>query len=137
MSRVSGYDMEQKLLTPLELKVMNILWSLRRAYVKDIITHWPEQPAPAYNTVSTVIRILEDDKKAFVGHETVGRSHLYFPLVSRSCYQQRALRNMIDSVFSGSLTGMVSSLLDDEEISVDEIDTLRSLIDQSDSEVAS
>lgn len=124
--------MEPKLLTPLELKVMNILWSLKEAYVKDIVAHWPEQPAPAYNTVSTVIRILEEDKKGFVGHKTVGRSHLYYPVVSRHCYQQRALRNMIDSVFAGSLTGMVSSLLDDEEVSSDEIDALRDLIEQSD-----
>jgi len=125
--------MDQKMLTPLELKVMNILWSLKEAYVKDIIAHWPEKPAPAYNTVSTVIRILEDEKKAFVGHKTVGRSHLYFPIVGRSKYQQRALHNMIDNVFSGSLTGMVSSLLDDEQVSTDELDALRNLIDNSDS----
>lgn len=124
--------MEPKLLTPLELKVMNILWSLKEAYVKDIIAHWPEPPAPAYNTVSTVIRILEEDKKGFVGHQTVGRSHLYYPKVSRACYQQWALRNMIDSVFAGSLTGMVSSLLDDDDVSPDELDALRDLIDQSD-----
>ncbi len=124
--------MEPKLLTPLELKVMNVLWSLKEAYVKDIMAHWPEEPAPAYNTVSTVIRILEEDKKGFVGHKTVGRAHLYYPLVNRTCYQQRALRNMIDSVFAGSLTGMVSSLLGDEAVCADELDALRDLIDQSD-----
>ena len=124
--------MEPKLLTPLELKVMNVLWSLKEAYVKDIMAHWPEEPAPAYNTISTVIRILEEDKKGFVGHKTVGRAHLYYPLVNRTCYQQRALRNMIDSVFAGSLTGMVSSLLGDEEVCADELDALRDLIDQSD-----
>jgi predicted transcriptional regulator len=124
--------MEPKLLTPLELKVMNVLWALRQAYVKDIIAHWPDSPSPAYNTVSTVIRILEEEKKGFVGHRSVGRGHLYFPLVSRTCYQQRAVRNMIDSVFAGSLTGMVSSLLDDEDVSTDELDALREMIDNSD-----
>ncbi len=121
---------DQKLLTPLELKVMNLLWCQKEAYVKDLVSNWPEHPAPAYNTVSTVVRILEE-KKGFVGHKAMGRSHLYYPLVSRRRYQQFALRDMIDSVFAGSLTGMVSTLLNGEKVSNQEIEALRDMINES------
>ncbi|MFT7588519.1 MAG: BlaI family penicillinase repressor, partial [Limisphaerales bacterium] len=56
-----------KLLTDLELKVMNVLWTLKKGFVKDVIAKWPEQPLPAYNTISTVIRILED--KGYIDHK--------------------------------------------------------------------
>ena len=122
--------MEQKLLTPLELKVMNILWVLKKAFVKEIIAHWPDQDdLPKYNTVSTIVRILEE--KSYVDHEAFGRSHQYFPIVSKGKYQKRLMKNVMDNVFSGSLTGMLSSLLDSEKISTKELDELRSLIDQS------
>lgn len=122
--------MEQKLLTPLELKVMNVLWGLKKAFVKDIIAKWPENPEPAYNTISTIVRILEE--KDFIGHNSIGRSHEYFPLITKSKYQKRLLRNVMDNVFSGSLTGMVSSLLDNEKISDEQLSQLRDLIDKSD-----
>ena len=97
-----------------------------------MIANWPEPKAPAYNTVSTIIRILEE--KGFVGHDSLGRSHQYFPLISKTKYQKRLLRNVMDNVFSGSITGMVSSLLDNEKISKDEISTLKDLIENNDQE---
>ncbi|TAE59440.1 MAG: BlaI/MecI/CopY family transcriptional regulator [Bacteroidetes bacterium] len=124
--------MESRLLTTLELKVMNILWAEKKALVRDMITHWPEQPRPAYNTVSTIVRILEE--KGFVAHESLGRSHAYYPLITRSKYQQRMMRHMMDNVFSGSVTGMVSTLLDQRKMSPDELQELRDLISQSEKE---
>lgn len=124
--------MESRLLTTLELKVMNILWAEKKALVRDMITHWPEQPRPAYNTVSTIVRILEE--KGFVAHESLGRSHSYYPLITRSKYQQRMMRHMMDNVFSGSVIGMVSTLLDQRKMSPDELQELRDLIGQSEKE---
>lgn len=124
--------MELKLLTPLELKVMNILWGMKKAFVKEIIARWPENSEPAYNTISTIVRILEE--KGYVGHDSQGRSHQYFPLISKTKYQKRLMSNVLDNVFSGSLTGMVSSLLDNEKISPDQLTELRKLIDNSDTE---
>lgn len=122
--------MDQKLLTPLELKVMNLLWQFKRAYVKDIIAGWETtESQPKYNTISTIVRILEE--KGYVGHEAMGRSHQYFPVVSRGKYQKRLMRNVLENVFSGSLTGMVSSLLDQNNLSPGEIDDLRNLIDEN------
>jgi len=65
--------MAKKILTPLELKVMNTLWVLEKAFVKDILKHWDEEPAPAYNTVSTIVRILAE--KGFITHKAHGRTH--------------------------------------------------------------
>jgi predicted transcriptional regulator len=124
--------MEDNLLTPLELKVMNILWSLKKGFVKDIISQWPDDPLPAYNTVSTIVRILE--KKGFVAHESFGRSHQYLPALTRGRYQKRLLRNVMDNVFSGSLTGMVSSLLDQNSVSEHELQALKDLIEESESQ---
>ena len=123
-------NQENKLLTPLELKVMNILWSLKKAFVKEIIQQWPDKPEPAYNTISTIVRILQD--KEFVGHESQGRSHQYFPLVSKGRYQQRLLKNVMDNVFAGSLTGMVSSLLSQEKLSDKEVSKIKQLLADSD-----
>lgn len=122
--------MEEKLLTPLELKVMQLLWSQKHAFVKDLIAAWPDDPAPKYNTVSTVVRILEE--KGFVAHEAYGRSHRYQPVLSKGKYQQRLLRSVMQDVFAGSLTGMVSSLLSEKPLDEQERAALRDLIDQSD-----
>jgi BlaI family penicillinase repressor len=120
--------MNQKLLTGLELKVMNLLWAKEKAHVKDIIEIWDEVPVPAYNTVSTVVRILEE--KGFVGHEALGRSHKYFPLLTKADYQKRLMKNVLESVFSGSVTSLVSTLVDDKKLSGTEIDEIKKMIDQ-------
>lgn len=121
--------MENKLLTPLELKVMNLLWSVQKAFVKELIEKWPEKPVPAYNTISTIVRILEE--KGYVGHDAFGRSHQYRPLISKRQYQKRLLNNVLDNVFSGSFSGLVSSLLDQESLSKKDLDDLQRLIDDS------
>lgn len=125
--------MKPELLTPLELKVMNLLWKQEKAFVKDLLANWPDKEIPAYNTVSTIVRILED--KAFVSHEAYGRSHQYYALVGKREYQKRFLRNAMENVFAGSFSGMISSLLDNkEQLSREEREQLKDLIDNSDSE---
>lgn len=119
--------MAKKLLTSLELKVMNLLWQKGKAFVKELIVLWDEEPKPAYNTVSTVIRILEE--KDFVAHEAFGRSHQYFPVVSQAEYQKRLMKNVLKNVFAGSVTNMVSALVDNEKISTTEMDEIRKMID--------
>ncbi len=118
--------MEAQLLAPQELKIMNILWSIKQGFVNDILEHWPDEPKPAYNTVSTIVRIL--DKKGFVSHEAFGRSHRYAPAISKRQYQFRAVRNMVDQVFAGSSSGLVAWLLEDEQLSDSEVEELKGLI---------
>jgi len=79
---------------------MNIIWRLEKAFVKDILSNWDEQPPPAYNTISTIVRILAD--KGYVGHKAHGRTHEYFPIISRTDYQGTFLNNALTNVFKGS-----------------------------------
>lgn len=129
MRKKNSQSQEDKLLTDLELKVMNVLWELENAFVKEIVAEWKEEPLPAYNTVSTIIRIMEE--KGFVGHEAFGRSHRYFPVLSREEYQKRLVRNVLDNVFSGSLTNLVSAAVEPGELSSEEIEALRKMIEES------
>ncbi len=119
-----------KLLTNLALKVMNLLWKLDRAHVKEIVEVWPEAEKPAYNTISTTVRILQE--KEFIGHEAQGRTHLYFPLISKRSYQLMHIKSVLENVFAGSATSLVSALVDQEKLSEKEIDDIRDMIAKGD-----
>ena len=84
-----------KELTRAEEQIMQVLWDLGKGFVKDIIDKLPE-PRPAYNTVSTIVRILQD--KGFVGHETFGKSHCYYPLVAKDTYTKKFLKNFMVTI---------------------------------------
>ena len=123
-----------KLLTPLELKIMNVLWRLKKAFVKEIIEVLPPDKdknpkpphKPAYNTVSTTVRILEE--KGFISHQAYGRTHQYFPVVSKVKYQRMLIMNVLDNAFSGSAASLVSALVDNEKIGDRELDEIQELI---------
>lgn len=102
--------MTEKILTPLELKVMNILWKLQKAHVKDILECWAETDnKPAYNTISTTIRILEE--KQFVQHIAIGRTHQYVPFISQANYQRNLIGNVLQNAFQGSVSSLISALV--------------------------
>lgn len=110
-----------KELTKAEEQIMQLLWEQEKAFVKDIIEQIPE-PKPAYNTVSTIIRILE--KKGFVGHNAYGKTHEYYPLVSRKDYTRTFMRNFMRNYFSGSFQEMVSFFAKDDKMSLSDLDEL-------------
>lgn len=120
----------KKILTPLELQIMNLMWKREKVFVKDLIEYWPqdkEDKKPAYNTVSTIVRILET--KEFVGHKAYGRTHEYFPKISKASYQRFFIKNAIEKVFSGSVSNLVSALVDDKKVSKSELDGLKEMLD--------
>ena len=94
-----------KELTKAEEQIMQILWDLERGFVKDVLEQFPE-PKPAYNTVSTICRILE--KKGFLDHKAYGNSHQYYPLIERDEYTKQYLNNLVDSYFGNSIEKLVS-----------------------------
>lgn len=110
-----------KELTKAEEEIMQILWKLEKGFVKDIIEQMPE-PKPAYNTVSTIVRILE--KKGFVGYTAFGKSHEYFPLVAEDKYKSFFLKNFMSGYFGGSFEKLVSFFAKDNKLDVKEIDQL-------------
>ena len=110
-----------KELTRAEDQVMQILWLLEKGFVKDIIEKMPE-PKPAYNTVSTIVRILET--KGFVGHKAYGKTHEYFPLITKEKYTRFYLNNMIRGYFNGSFQNLVSFFAKENKMSAQDMDKL-------------
>ena len=110
-----------KELTRAEEQVMQILWKLEKAFVKDIILEMPD-PKPAYNTVSTIVRILE--QKGFVNHEAYGKTYQYFPLVNKSQYSRFYLNNFLSGYFSGSFESLVSFFAKENDLDVKDVDEL-------------
>lgn len=110
-----------KELTKAEEQIMQLLWKKEKAFVKDLIEKIPE-PKPAYNTVSTIIRILE--KKGFVDHNAYGKTHEYFPLVSRKEYTRSFMKNFMRNYFSGSFQEMVSFFAREDNMSLDDLDEM-------------
>ena len=110
-----------KELTNAEDEIMQILWELDSAFVKDIITQLPE-PKPAYNTVSTIVRILQ--QKGFVGHEIHGKSHKYYPLITKDAYTKSFMKGFVKRYFSGSYRQMVSFFTKENNLSLNELEQL-------------
>jgi BlaI family penicillinase repressor len=110
-------------LTKAEEQIMRQLWQLKKAFVKDIIERLPE-PKPAYNTVSTIVRILE--KKGFVGHEAFGKSHQYYALVPEDSYKKHSLKHLMQNYFGGSFKQMASFFAKEENLSLDEMEEVLS-----------
>jgi len=110
-----------KELTKAEEEIMQVLWELESAFVKDIINELPE-PKPAYNTVSTIVRILQ--QKGFVGHETQGKSHKYYPLTTKEAYTKSFMKGFVKKYFSGSYRQMVSFFTKEDNLSLSELEQL-------------
>jgi len=114
-----------KRLTKTEEEVMHIIWQLESCFVKDIIAELPA-PQPPYNTISSVVRILE--KKGFVAHKAYGKTHQYYPIVKKADYSNFALNNLVENYFSGSLKSLVSTFTKHQKLGKDEIDALQDLL---------
>jgi len=110
-----------KTLTKAEEQVMQVLWKLQRAYLKDIVDAMPE-PKPHSNTVSTVIKILID--KGFIDHEVHGRVHCYFPKVSKEEYSGSTIKNIVDGYFEGSFADVVSFMVHQKDLKVADLELL-------------
>ena len=127
--------METKELTKAEEQVMQALWTVGQGFANEIgaaISSRPngsnddsdviEEPKPAYNTILTIVRILE--KKGYVGHETFNRANRYYPLVSREEYSGQMLGRLARNYFGSSFRSMVSFLVDRKDVSIEDLDTL-------------
>lgn len=111
-----------KELTRAEEQIMQILWKLDRAFVKDILDVLPA-PKPAYNTISTIIRILE--KKGVVSHNTYGNTHEYFALTAKDEYKKKYFKSFLARYFGDSFPDMVSFFAGDRDLSLQELEEIR------------
>ena len=115
----------QQELTKAELELMQVILDKEKVLVHDILDALPE-PKPAYNTVSTIVRILE--QKGFVGHKAYGRTYEYFPLVSKEAYTQRYMTTVLDNFFDGSLSRLVSFFTEQESIPAGEVNEILNML---------
>jgi BlaI family transcriptional regulator, penicillinase repressor len=116
-------------LTKTEEKVMQILWDIRKGFVKDIIDRMPA-PKPPYNTISSLIRILE--KKGFVDHTAYGKTHEYFPKITKLAYRKFTFRQFLANYFEGSPKNVVSFIVQEENLTQEEIQKMLEMIDKED-----
>ena len=108
-------------LTKAEEQVMQYLWELEKAFLKDILELFPE-PKPHTNTVSTILKVLKE--KDFVDYEVHGRQHQYFPLISKERYSGKSMKSLVKNYFEGSYKNAVSFLVEKNEMSVEDLEML-------------
>ena len=115
-----------KKLTKSEEEVMHYIWDLGRCTVSEIISKMKDEPP--HSTISSIVRILE--KKGFVGHKAYGRTYDYFPLIDKETYGRRNLNELVQNYFKGSPKQLVSFLVKEEQIELDEINRLLSEMEE-------
>lgn len=110
-----------KVLTKAEEQIMQVIWKLDKAFLKEIIDELPD-PKPHSNTVATIIKILTE--KEFVGLKVFGRMHQYFPLVSKDAYSKTTMKSFVKGYFEGSFTNAVSFMVKENNLSVEDLEML-------------
>lgn len=116
-----------KKLTEKEIPIMKELWDKGPLFIREIVASYDE-PRPHFNTVATQIRILED--KGYVAHEAVNGSHRFYALVPREYFAGKSLSETISSFFNNSYTSVVSALVSEEKISVDELREIIEMVEK-------
>lgn len=114
-------------LTKTEERIMQVLWKLKKAFVKDILDAIDDNPKPPYNTISSVVRLLE--KKSYIGFKAYGKTYEYFPLVSKSDYRKSSFKKMLAGYFDNSAENLVSFMVKEQNLSKEEIEKIKDAFD--------
>lgn len=122
-------DSTNNYLNQREEQVMYILWKLKKAFVKEILAEMPH-PKPPYNTISSIVRKLED--RGIVGYEAFGKTHRYYPILTKQEYRGNTLKNLVGRYFGGSIEQVVSFFVEEEQVNPDEIKELLEKIKKND-----
>jgi predicted transcriptional regulator len=117
-----------KVLTKAEEQIMQVIWNLDKAFLRDIIEEIPE-PRPHQNTIATILKILVE--KEFVGVNVFGRMHQYYPLVSKDAYSESTMKNLVKGYFEGSFSNAVSFMVKENNLSVEDLELLLSQLKKS------
>jgi BlaI family penicillinase repressor len=116
-----------KEITRAQEDLLKALWEIKEGAVSDVLESLPD-PKPAYNTVATVIKVLE--KKGYVSHKTYGKTNVYYAVVSKKDYAQHVLRDTFKGLFNGSLPQLVSSFVVGKNISINELEELKEMLEK-------
>lgn len=113
-------------ITKAQEDILKALWEIGDGAVSDVLDVLPE-PKPAYNTIATVIKVLE--KKGYVNHKTYGKTNVYFPQISKKDYANHILKETVKGLYNGSVNQVVSFFVKDEKVSLNELEDLRKMLD--------
>jgi BlaI family penicillinase repressor len=116
-------------LTKTEERVMQVLWNLKKAFVKDIIEAMPEDPKPPYNTISSVVRLLE--KKGYVAYKAYGKTYEYFPAISKAEYRKASFKKIFTGYFDNSVESLLSFMVKEQKLGEDDIKKIKEMIDKN------
>jgi len=111
-----------------EEQIMQVFWSLDKAFIKEIIPELPD-PKPHYNSVATMVKILEE--KGFLSHETIGNIYRYYPVISREDYQKHAMKDIVSQYFNNSYPSMLAFFAKEQKISESELNEILEIIKSS------
>jgi BlaI family penicillinase repressor len=116
-------------LTKAEERIMQIVWTLQKAFVKDIIAEIDEEPKPPYNTISSIVRLLE--KKGYVSYKAYGKTYEYFPAISKEEYTKTSFSKLFSGYFNNSPSSLLSFMVKEETLTQKDINELQMLIDKN------
>ena len=116
-----------KELTKLEEEIMQVIWQIEKGFANEIMAAMPE-PKPAYNTVLTIVRILE--KKGYVAHHTYVKAHQYYTLVSKEEYSKRILTRVVKNYFNNSFRNLISAFADGKNLTLKDLEELKKIINE-------
>jgi BlaI family penicillinase repressor len=116
-------------LTKTEERIMQILWKLQKAFVKDIIAELDDEPKPPYNTISSIVRLLE--KKGYINYKAYGKTYEYFPVISKDEYAKTTFSKLFTGYFDSSPSSLLSFMVKQEKLSENDIAELQKIINQN------
>lgn len=115
-------------LTKAEERIMQVLWKLKNAFVKDIIGELDDEPKPPYNTISSIVRLLE--KKGYVNYRAYGKTYEYFPAITKEDYTKTTFSKLFSGYFDSSPANLLSFMVREEKLSEKDIEEIKKLINQ-------
>ena len=115
-------------LTKAEERIMQIIWKLQKAFVKDIIEEIDEEPKPPYNTISSIVRLLE--KKGYLSYKAYGKTYEYFPAIKKEEYAKTTFSKLLSGYFDNSPVSLLSFMVKKEELSKADIERLKAFINK-------
>ena len=116
-------------ITTAEERIMQVIWKLQNVFVKDIIEELEEDPKPPYNTISSIVRLLE--KKGYLSYKAYGKTYEYFPTISKEDYTKTTFSKMFSGYFDSSPASLLSFMVKEEKLSVADIEELKALINKN------
>ena len=118
----------EKLLTEVELEIIQIVWAKNETTVKDVVDALPAGRDLAYTSVATILKILE--KKGFLSTRKTDRAHVYFPLIKKHQYESKSVHHLIENLFEGTPSSLVMKLINESDLSHEDLKKIKSLLNE-------